>query len=289
MLVQSQRNYHITKHDDPIFPAATEIMLDPQQGPLYYNNDTIATALACVDEAVICRRDNNVCFKNILNPDPELPGHVEEIGYYMLLLGLIESTIFNNIQLRGGRALIASDKVEREISLPLLDEQWKLEVENLFLTSLARIQITLKDYLRGTAAGDPEYKNRMSAGMGQMCRMYKMPSQGWRNISVSGIIIIVVVVVFVYILALEVRGEQLGLDDFEDLDSEDPGATKERLMWILVAEWLIEKTFSSFASRPGEQGHLEHLPIQNRVSANAFDLGMDEPTAQAADNLLDRP
>lgn len=123
----------------------------------------------------------------------------------MLLLALLKSNVFDAIQLLGARALFAQAKLERKVSLPFAEEQWKVEAENLFEATLARPQIAPRDYIRGAAAKDPEYADRTLAGMQDKCHTYKFPGRGWKNVTFWGMVMIVVIVVSIYILTLEVE------------------------------------------------------------------------------------
>ncbi|KAH7410672.1 hypothetical protein BKA64DRAFT_661498 [Cadophora sp. MPI-SDFR-AT-0126] len=249
LLIQSQRNLHTAPSHDPIFPAKRKLLYSNEDSPLYFNVDPISTALACVDTTEICTADGRTCYPDPVHPAPELIGHDEEVGYYMLFVSLLESSTFDAIQLLGGRALVASSKLERQVSLPLAEEQWKVEVENLFEATLARPQIALRDYIRGRAAHDPEYGDRKLAGMGDMCRTYKFPGRGWKSVSVWGIILIVFIAIVVFVLTIEVRSamtENTKVEEVQELDdAEEEGGhwLEENVVKVLVAEWMLEKIY----------------------------------------------
>ena len=248
LLIQSQKNLHTSPSYDPIFPAERRLLSSNERPPLYINADPIATALACVDLTEICTSDGKLCYRDPGHPDPELGGHDEEVGYYMLLISLLESSTFDAIQLLGGRALVASSKLERQISLPLAQEQWKDEVGNLFEASLARPQIALRDYIRGRAAHDPEYADRRLAGMGDMCKSYKFPGQGWKSVSFWGLVLILCIAFVIFVLTREVRSalaDSSRSQEAQDLnDTEENGhGREENRRTVLVAEWVLEKVY----------------------------------------------
>lgn len=200
----------------------------------------------------------------------------------MLFISLMKSTTFDAIILLGSRALVAEAKLEKQISLPLAEEQWKIEAQNLFEMTLVRPFITLRDYMRGRQAGDPEYSDRTLAGMQGMCQAYKFRGRGWRNVSVWGIILIVLIVAVIYTLTLEVRGspmvihrdqeEHEDLDDAVDLDEEDCSHGRRK---ILLAERIFESFFGTgpTAERNGsiEEG------TQRTASRDGTDVGQASP------------
>jgi hypothetical protein len=213
LLVQSQNNYHRAPISDPVFPA--DQLVDPPLLPnvtLFYNSDRRATGLACVDQVSFCAADGSTCWSDYNNPTKELKAHNEQTGYYMLGLALLRSNICNSILLRGDSALNAQSKIQANISLPLSlpgslsNEQWKIEARKLFEASLARIQIDLRDYIRGAAANEIGFSTRTwNAGFKDMCGAYKFQTVGWKNVSVGGFWLCAALVTVVYALSIEVK------------------------------------------------------------------------------------
>lgn len=74
-----------------------------------------------------------------------------------------------------GRELLAQDKVTQFISAPLAQNQWEIEFEQLFKTSLARMQFNLLDIAVGEGKGRPGYHEESEDrwGNGKLCGMYK--------------------------------------------------------------------------------------------------------------------
>ena len=280
LLVQSQKNYHTTPQSDPIFPAGHGISSSPGQPPLYFNDDPIATALACVDNTAICEASGKICFPDINRPDLDLPASNEIIGYYMQLQALVDSSIFQAIQLLGSRALVAEAKLEREVSLPLEKEQWKVEAGNLFEAALVRIQITLRDYIRGTAAKDPEYVDRTQAHMKDMCHAYKFPGRGWQNVTVSGMVLVVLLVFLIYVLGFEVQvPHSVGAESTDGSDrqchatdaQEEQHLLVEPGQRIIVAEWILIALFG-LADGDSDFENQDLPPEQERAD------GLETPT-----------
>lgn len=208
LLIQSQNNYHSSLRHDPIFPAESEIDPPPlTYRPLYYNKDPIATILACVDTVSVCSADGSTCWADINHPTKDLSSHVEKTGYYMLDIALMRSNVCNSIHLRGGSALDAHSKLPSNlslpISLPLATEQWKVEARKLFEGSLARIQIDLRDYIRGAAANQRGFANHLDSAYEDMCRTYKFHTVGWKNVNLWALRLLLVLVLTVYLLSFE--------------------------------------------------------------------------------------
>jgi hypothetical protein len=185
------------------------LQVDPpiRSYPLFYNDDPVATALACVDSISVCHANEELCWNNINNPINELPSHIEKTGYYMLDMALTRSNICNSILLLGGSALDAQSKMQANLSvplsLPLAPEQWKVEVRSLFKASLARIQIDLRDYMRGAAANEVGFENHTDSGYTEMCGAYKFRTVGWRNINAWAFWLLIILIVIVYFLSWE--------------------------------------------------------------------------------------
>lgn len=87
-------------------------------------------------------------------------------------------------------------------SLPLDADQRKVEVRALFETSLARIQIDLRDHMQG-AKNEIGFANHIDSAFMDMCASYKLPKVGWRNVNVWPFRTLLLLVVCVYLLSFE--------------------------------------------------------------------------------------
>jgi hypothetical protein len=172
--------------------------------PFYYNDDPISTILACKDETTVCDASGKTCWNVINQPTRESPQHIEKIGYYMLDLALRRSRICHSIKFRGGNALNAQSRLYTFLSLPLAKSQWKVEAATLFRASLARIQIDLSDFVRGNAAHEVGYVDRMDSGFQEMCTTYKFKGNGWKNISKGGFTLFISLAVAIIIFSLQI-------------------------------------------------------------------------------------
>jgi hypothetical protein len=219
LLVSSQKNFHPRPRSDPIFPAEEEVILGDT--PFYVNLDPVSTVLACADKTSVCDASGRTCWENTNLPRKELQSHVEKIGYYMLDFALLRSRSCQSILRRGGNALDAQAKLDIYFSLALPEEQWKVEARNLFATSLARIQIDLRDYIRGSAAHEPGFVDRMDSAYKDMCTMYKFKSVGWRNVSVWGfwLLISVAIAISISSIGIPIRRPPLVTAESEESSS----------------------------------------------------------------------
>jgi hypothetical protein len=235
MLTASQRNFHPEYRSDPIFPAKELHFIS---GDFYWmNNDLVATVLACTDHTSICTAAGDVCWDISDDPVEELQDQVEKNGLYMLQIALRLSSICHSILLRGGAALDASTKLFVYNSLPLAAEQWKVEAQNLFATSLARIQISLRDHVRGSAAKEPGYVNLLKPEYAGMCGQYKFKSVGWTNVSVWGFVVAMFgsLVVFVLAFRIEIPFSAAG-DEVDGMGQEM--VKRDRLVIEILGIWV---------------------------------------------------
>jgi hypothetical protein len=114
------------------------------------------------------------------------PGNEDSYMRAMLYFSLLTSSIDRPLAYLGTQALDAQSKLVGTSSLPLADEQWKVEIQKLFETSLARTQITARNLARGNPEGSfPGQKDLMDPRWKGMCSRYKFRSVGYKNISVS--------------------------------------------------------------------------------------------------------
>jgi hypothetical protein len=104
------------------------------------------------------------------------------------LFSFERSTIADAIKFRMGRALLAQDMVTLYASAQLAPNQWEIEFEQLFKTSLARIQYNLLDIAVGAGKGLRGYDEveKDTWGHGRLCGKYKyqLPKKaGGKNFS----------------------------------------------------------------------------------------------------------
>ncbi|KAF8858997.1 hypothetical protein BDZ45DRAFT_371177 [Acephala macrosclerotiorum] len=193
--ISSHTIFYPSIRDDVVFPAHTKAQFsDGYPGPdLYYNNSTRAGVLGCVDQYQICESMNGRCWDNsnitsLLNEQSAKGSSKSQYVTWLILIALKYSTSPGSIQFRGSEALDAQAKIAHMLSLPLAEKQWQVEAEKMFRTSLARMQLNLYDFVRGTAANYEGYENTLPVEHRAMCQMVTIPTVGWRNINFIGLL-----------------------------------------------------------------------------------------------------
>jgi hypothetical protein len=185
-----------------VFPAKGRLRIGSEF--LYLNIDPIATIMACTDKTSICDATGQICWdasdRPLLIPDEQ----AEKEALLMLRIVLLRSNICHSTLYRGGAALNANSKLYVYQSEPLAAEQWKVEAKQLFATSLVRIQIDLRDNMRGAAANEPGFVDLLPDEWRGVCELYKSKTPGWMNISVWAFSSAIVGSFVVFILTYQV-------------------------------------------------------------------------------------
>lgn len=161
--------------------------------------------MACTDKTSICDATGRICWDAGDRPLLILDDQAEKDALLMLRIVLLRSNICHSTLYRGGAALDASSKLYVYQSEPLATEQWKVEAKQLFATSLARIQIDLRDNMRGAAANEPGFVDLLPDEWRGVCDLYKFKAPGWMNIRVWAFVCAIVGSVVVFILTYEVK------------------------------------------------------------------------------------
>jgi hypothetical protein len=205
-LVQNVGVAYPDRREDPIFPADKTY----DNGTWFYNTRWHAGVLGCVDRTTICSPNGTVC--GGLKYWSELePSDTEDFRVVVMLFwSILQSNIQTAIIYRAAEGLDAQTKIVGSYSLQLALEQWKIEVHELFKTSLARIQVDARNIARGPPSGHAEgLRSLMRPFYQGICRMYKFNSIGWRNVSVSGFMVAIGVSLLIIIASIPGRDEQL--------------------------------------------------------------------------------
>ena len=179
----------------------------------YTDNSTVLRPLACLESTVICKPDHTHC-QTLGTPwdahsTPKTRAGAQAL--YLAVVALSSSNMYSSIRARLGFGLVAATKLSQAISLPLAEQQGKVEARRLFQTSLAGAQIVLRDTARARWAKEgglinvfDKIKPEDRAGL---CDMYLFHAAGWRNLSVVGMIITGTTILIIQIVAFEVEGE----------------------------------------------------------------------------------
>jgi hypothetical protein len=212
MFIIPRNIFYVQPSYDPIFPAADRIP---------YFNDTywvklspFATALGCTNGFEICNPELEECitqdWDGTLSPFPgELTiGSLDDVVAIASLTfaSLYAGNMYQTIGFRGASALKAATLIDREFktSTPLDPEQWKLEVRQIFETSLLRSQLELVDIAGGVGAEEPGFKNILadSPVLPRTCDMVKVKASGHKSVSVWAIVLTMACCLVVALLSI---------------------------------------------------------------------------------------
>jgi hypothetical protein len=200
IFVNTLHQFYKTQSLDPIFPAS-----DPSKiKPLFIHKDPRARAVACVDETFHCTPDGETCWT--FADQEKHPVPISRPEYHFMNYSLLYSNMFTSLELRLRTALLAQKNVSQYISPGLEEDHWKREMENLFNTSLARIQLDALSIASGEGRGlDGFVRQLPEKGSGlDICRLFKFRPVGYVNVLVWPYILIAVVPVLAWVLSLDV-------------------------------------------------------------------------------------
>ncbi|KAK7971550.1 hypothetical protein PG989_016566 [Apiospora arundinis] len=147
IFVSSCRIFYNGRCEDPVFPADRDVFPIGRPSRKYYNSDPRPRVLVAIDEMRICAKDNKICD----SPD-ELPKGISlelRSAYDMARTIFKRTSTYNSLRYRLGSALLAADGISDFESRQLSNEQWIIESQALFRTSLARLQFNTMDFAMG--------------------------------------------------------------------------------------------------------------------------------------------
>ncbi|KAL2048570.1 hypothetical protein N7G274_000482 [Stereocaulon virgatum] len=125
-------------------------------------------------------------------------------AYWFMKWSLENSNIYDSIKWRLGTALLAQESVSQWVSIPLPPDQWQLEANQLFATSLARVQYDAWSIATGEDRQRPGYVDKTpDEAKGQLCGLYKFKTLDFTNINLAAFIGLAVLAIFVFILGLD--------------------------------------------------------------------------------------
>jgi hypothetical protein len=188
IFISSLRIYYKKWSDDPIFPADKEIYLEGEKKPWFRNSDPRARPLACINYIEVCLGDGKTCWpmndhlptdasNKTISPPPE---------FWLMYASLLKTDIYNAIEKRLGRGLIAQSKVSQYFSEALGDHHWVDEVERLVATLHARTQINTWSIAKGEDSihegKDGYILITPEETYGNLCGMFKYNPPGYASI-----------------------------------------------------------------------------------------------------------
>lgn len=177
-----KKSYYPAPSTDPISPANRLRYFPPSQTPYWDYDRGHATVLACVDRTSWRDPDGDGTWQSLsATPPPVTDRHVRG-GLLLLWYSLWNSFIYQTVSHRLASALDAQRLLMGFISLPLAEEQWKVEATQLWETSLARDQVDARNIARGVMARYPGFR-KMGIDESMCENTYLFRSEGWTNVN----------------------------------------------------------------------------------------------------------
>ena len=159
--------YHVFESNDPVFPAhssVSAIITPGHESTFWYNNSTKAGVLGCVDAQIICAdADGSLCWdqNNYTDALHYYSGDLQrQRAFFLVQTALLLSDAWDVANYRRADMLNATHEAKRIIGVRLAEEQWKVEVDNIFAATLAGMQIRIYDFALGTYANHPSMIDR---------------------------------------------------------------------------------------------------------------------------------
>ena len=246
LFILSQKIYYVAPSLDPIFPATDEAPPLPSSPnrTWYHNLAGPGTVMACEDHTLWRDpRDPRSDWSPITDFLEHYPSDSQiSAGQNLLWFGLRSSCIWQAMSARGGSALDAQARISGMMSLPLDPQQWRVEAETLFQTSLARIQVEIHNIARGAGANRPGMVKLQT--WTPICDdTYNFNADGWINVNTIGSLIVMIPSALIVILALPTSDEKLWLDRlieshivYKGYTYAKRGWTRVKILWRSVGE-----------------------------------------------------
>jgi hypothetical protein len=166
--------------EDPIFPARMHISSNStnpayiELGNYWLNREPHSGALGCVESATICTPSKDRCGDPWV--DNSLPLISDEMN--AVFWAMYHSGFWSTIRTRTALELDVSRRViDATLSLPLAEEQWKLEARRLFEMGLVRAQLEALEVARGTRAELSGFKNFLDVNRRGVCHKVKFQAK----------------------------------------------------------------------------------------------------------------
>jgi hypothetical protein len=192
------------------------------------------TVFACMDSTLWRNPSSSTGWQPITADPKGLPDSQRSKGaLWFMLHALMNSHTYAAFSQRLAAALNAQSRIVAFKSLPLATEQWKVEAELLFKTSLARIQVEARNIARGTGANYPGYAKQNRSQ--EFCQgVYMFRAEGWQNLNFWGWFVILLLSTVIIIAAIPIDDTRLLFElDFI-------GLLKKTGAWIgRFGRWLL--------------------------------------------------
>lgn len=204
---------------DPWFAATRPTTLSgPDFSARVYMPDEYINAMACTDQYQICNPTSNPFNCTIIGGVNDINLGLGQIGLnsqqlataYRFETVLIPSNTYVVVNYLGATALLARDRLAQFTGLGLPDNQWQLEVQGWFETSLSIIQGLIVEYVANRADLGPYGKvdvqnaadGPVSKAAVDLCSNQRIRNiGGYQSFSFSGVIILVCIGLTIILLS----------------------------------------------------------------------------------------
>jgi hypothetical protein len=182
------------------------------------------TALACIEQTDICASDTGGCWNVGAGPCSayrEGQSRLQELESESILYLLNEVLRYSNMYSALPELLFTSSSLMhypdrqmfggiRDINSPaLLCARWEKVARQLFETSLARIQIDMWDFARGTLAAGTSFEDELPPAYRGLCKMIKFKAVGWKNLNAFWAFTCLVLGLFCWVGSMEFNGKMV--------------------------------------------------------------------------------
>jgi len=196
--------------DDPIFPAVP-IRLRSSFGTMYWNDLKRHTILACTNSIVLRHPRSGAVWYPYFSSDGELIHSKWQNPPVVSSIAMLNFSVQIPDHFPGKYGLKDLFEVHKQKTVvtvaPLAREQWKVEARRLFSIKLARLQLDVAGIAQGLGRDLAGAHNILDeAGFGDACKDVKIQAQGWKNISVAGLIGFLMLAAAIVLSTINIKG-----------------------------------------------------------------------------------
>ena len=178
--------------DDPVFPAKKHA----PDSPSHSNNSTFPSVLACINTVLIANTalgayahftPNRSLDQYYFDYGDSNPITEAQAAFKLLYFATAASPLNFMVYTERMEVFSHCTATEQKTTCGRLpQDQWVVEARRMFEASLALMQLTVHDIVRGTMNPREDYQH-IPLNYRAICGMGKFRSVGWRNISVWGL------------------------------------------------------------------------------------------------------
>jgi hypothetical protein len=201
--------YYAAPSDDPIFPAVPGDGVQSKFGQVCWNNLQRHTILACTNSMVIRHPRTGALWYPYFSRDSELerpewnePSIIGSVT--MLNLSFVIPDKYMGYYSSKSSQFAIHTKRDILFS-PITSEHWKTEVQRLFKIRLARLQMDVVGAAQGLGYDFPGAVDELAKhGQSESCRHIKIQKEGWKNISLVGLVGFLLLDFVIWLFTIEV-------------------------------------------------------------------------------------